>query len=174
MASPIIIVIPHSYDIFVNAVIPRVDDFHDSIFNPLFIVVNSFTLLLMSLSLLMYGAHMKSNLIESTDLLMRDSLASRNTGPPVKSASNIAEEDIGLKIKLKILARINRTLAILLICYTFRVIALIYVVVTVESGVDYDVSLTLWLFFSWMIPSVPVSRFQFEILHNMYIVQIYE
>lgn len=150
------------------------NDFVESLFNPIFIAVNSLTLLVMSLSLLLYGHHMKNNLTESTALLSRDTsvstLKDRDSsgaitpvvamGPPttLSKKKNVTDENINLKIKFKILARINKILSVVLVCYSLRVLCLGYLFVVFLTGSnDESFGISLWLVFSWLIPSLPVS-----------------
>lgn len=129
------------------------EDFAASPYNLFYIIVNSFTMLVMSSSLLLYGYNMKSNLAASSALLSR---------PMSQSASNnstsisLCEDKVNLKIKLKMLARINNILIIVLACYALRVLSLVFLSVEYLIG-GAPMTLTAWLICSWLIPSVPVS-----------------
>lgn len=133
-----------------------VGDFYESIYPLAFIAVNSLTLFIMSSSLLVYGRHIKNNLIDSTALLGKEANSS-TTPTTVTKGKNVTEEHVTLKIKFKILARINKILIIVLVCYALRVISLGYLFVLVLTGNEGFTYLALWLLFSWLVPSLPVS-----------------
>ena len=133
------------------------DDFFESSYSTVFVAVNSLTLLLMSLSLLFYAFRMKKNVMKSTDLVVRD-----RATLDVKNTTSALNKELGesFLIKLKLLTRINRILAILLACYTLRVISLGYIFVLYLKGIDTVHAtrpLTTWLLVSWLIPAMPVS-----------------
>ena len=147
-------------------VIPDIEDFANSAFYLTFIIVNSLTLMLMSLTLYIYGTLMKNNLVDSADVLTRATATSGSTRLTTGSAPiTLTEEDHAVIIKLKLLSRINKTLVVLLSCYSLRVLALIYLFVAYLLDIEDDsnselfVPFTVWFLLSWLIPSVPVSLF---------------
>lgn len=134
-----------------SQVILGVQDFQDSFFNALLIVVNSLTLLVMSFSLLVYGRHMKNNILESSFLL------SEETSSHTKAITK-REVNSNLKLNLKILGRINRILAVSLVCYSARVLSLGFLFVMYVTGHESVMGLTVWLAVSWFVPFFfPVS-----------------
>ena len=147
---------------FFIVVIPDVEDFERSAFIPIFLIVNTLTLVLLSLSLFLYGTYMKKNLSDSTRVMTRDTALSGTTVPV-----SLTDDDMRVNIKLKIWSRINNTLILLLTCYSFRVMALVFLFVeyflnkndnddATEEDNENFIPITVWLTMSWLIPSVPV------------------
>ncbi len=137
--------------------------FQKSPYNALFVVVNSVTLFLMSGGLLFYGRHIQSNLLESTSLLSNLSFSTLRPSQSMALLTRLTDnnDSLNLKLKYKILSRINTTLLIVLVCYAVRIATRSLMLVFFFSQIFPDkVSFLefMWLFFSWMIPSLPVCN----------------
>ena len=145
---------------FCLIVILDVEDYLDSIFNVIYLVVNSLTLVILSSSLLLYGHNMKKNLADSTAIMAASRPISISTASSFK-VSQASEDHVNLRIKFKMLSRINKILVTVLVCYSLRVMALCFLIVSYAIA-GAPMILTVWLVISWLIPSLPVSKLCIE------------